>query len=92
MAIALNYSVKNIWDDAQRTIHIIYQRKSTVQLTSVGLAYVFPNKHNNSIPLYQFILQSSKWNIELCYFVLSALYWYLRLLTYTLRISNSILV
>ena len=39
-AIALNYSVKNIWNDVRQ---IIYIWKITIQLTSVGLAHTHPN-------------------------------------------------
>ena len=39
-AIALNYSVKNIWNDVQ---HMIHTEKSAIQLTSVGLAHARPN-------------------------------------------------
>ena len=46
-AITLKYSVTNTQNNIQRTIHThilhIYQRKSAIHLTSVGLTHARPN-------------------------------------------------
>ena len=60
VAMRLNYSIKNIRNDVQCTKHIHIQRKSAVQLTSVGLPHAHPNYQNlNLVKMFCWLHEST---------------------------------